>query len=499
MPTDPSSYAHLIANDSRTPTPMLWRLVHLQPDRQVILALSRNPQCPDDLLEHLRQQFSDHLPAAQESPEPLPDFLSPEDFFTLANSVHASTRSDVARHPDCPAEVLFLLANDFIPGVRVAVAQHPAVDGGVLRPFVFHQNPVMRSAAARNPVLPAEWLHELIKDPHHEVREAVASRSDLAFEDFARLAEDRDFEVRDQVARNPLTPMEVLQGLVHDPKELVRISLARHPTLGKTLLHELARDEAPMVRRQVAWHPHCPLDVLEALSEDEDVPVRCGVAAHRRCKKDLLSKLLVDPDPWVQFAAATNRNASPQQRSGTLQRLVEEHFDETELMYSLTELPDLPGHLLKQLVFHPGEYECQVGLLALDHPNLTEGDLREILPRLMTPPFHNHRILDLPIIGVEELAQMYRHPELRPGVIRHPLCPVPLLDVYRNKPQHTRAVIENPHCPPEILHELLQDEDWNYWVLFAPNLPVEWRLAEYEKRLQEWESAGRIPGNSQRD
>jgi hypothetical protein len=73
-------------------------------------------------------------------------------------------RTNLAKHPDTPAEVWLPLAADSIPGVRAAVASRSDLTSDALSLLTQDTNTNVRSALARNPSAPSWVLDTLSRD-----------------------------------------------------------------------------------------------------------------------------------------------------------------------------------------------------------------------------------------------------------------------------------------------------------------------------------------------
>ena len=142
---------------------------------------------------------------------------------------------------------------------------------------ILNSDCVVRSNAARNPATPADVLTELAKDNNCDVRCFVAENPSTSADVLTELAKDSYWCVRSYAAGNPNTPVDVLTELAKDNNCDVRCFVAENPSTSADVLTELAKDSYWCVRRNAVRNPNMPgyeAEELQFMVKDTYVSVQ---------------------------------------------------------------------------------------------------------------------------------------------------------------------------------------------------------------------------------
>ena len=368
------------------------------------------------------------------------------------------------------ADPLTGLADDPRAPVRRAVATDDRTHPAVLARLAEDGNYWVRQAACRNPHLPPKVLSLL---------RAAGSTADLSgFADpdptlpaevLAQLARGGEW-ARRLVARHPATPAEALQRLASDPLPGIRRQVAVHPSVPSDLLYHLLEDEAAEVRQAASAHPRSPREHVLLLERAEQLDptlaapalrllaaggpwARQQAARHPATPPDVLAQLGADRLWPIRAAVAAN----PAVPSSVL--LVLARRGGASLLPTLLANPSCPAEVLVGLA---DTEDLAVLVPLLGHANL--------------PPACLARLAEHGSSWVRE--QVGQHPRL-PAAARSRLCrsgstpdllgfapPDPtlpaegLVELARGGSWARQLAAHHPATPPDVLAELLADDDF---------------------------------------
>lgn len=317
----------------RATTEATIRVLALDPDRQVRVAIAWRRDAPSDVLD------------------------------ALTHDANAWVRSVAAWNPRTPARALarlastgtsifYLARNAGLPSALVAALAHlagyekepfrpPPEDVPMVRDWVdeldTHKLPATAPAAdvanvrhwsypvaalrdyvepkmgsydlASRQWLPADHAAELASDAYAYTRAYIAGRADLEPRVLARLAADESEITRRAAAENPTLPLALLRRLAADPVDTVREHAAMNPALPADDRARLLTDSAPYVRRGVARSPNATPAELAQLARDPSDDVRRWVAYAAATPVDVLDGLAKDPDEQTRGRVAFRRAA----------------------------------------------------------------------------------------------------------------------------------------------------------------------------------------------
>lgn len=235
-------------------------------------------------------------------------------------------------------------------------------------------------------------------------------------------------------------PPEVYERLVGSPEPGVRGTLADNPAIDDRLMHRLATDPCDDVRRGLAHNPRVPLDVLTRVAGT----VRIGPTPLPRIATATpaeVEELAASPDPAVRMLVAERR--------------------------------DLPSGIRDALAADP---DAKVLKSIAPHPGLSEARLRAMVDR------HGVRVLarvarnpDASAALLEDLVR-YRPPVKKAfrEVARHPNATALALSACLQDWQARPVAAGHPALPPEVIVELLADDEWQVVEAAAanPSLPL---------------------------
>lgn len=157
----------------------------------VRLALLRNPNVPDDIVDKLLN--NDYYQASVAA-----DIRTrPEVLRKLVDTNAYDTIERLVAHPNTPPDVLEKLydkwnTHHYMNGIMHRLAFHRNLPAHMIQEFAKSRNPDFRTHVALNPNIPAELLSELAKDGNPEVRSAVASNKHAPVDLLNQLTQDSD-------------------------------------------------------------------------------------------------------------------------------------------------------------------------------------------------------------------------------------------------------------------------------------------------------------------
>ncbi|XVQ87778.1 hypothetical protein ACQP2K_10250 [Microbispora siamensis] len=402
------------------------RLFAVDPDADCRERLAACPGLPPDVAETLAADIDIRVVAE------LALWTTADMAARLAEHPHAEVRCAVAVNEATPPAVLAAL----LTGEGTSPARRCLVCDRKETPFVHdpycpepdcelppdascdgsHESTVhaMRQHALRNPATPAVAAVGFAGHPSTLLRWALAERTDL--------------------------PPEVYERLADSPEPGIRGTLAENPAIDARLIHRLAADPGHDVQRKLAHNPRVPLDVLTRLAGT----VRIGPTPLPRIATATpaeVRELAASPNPVVRMLVAERR--------------------------------DLPAEIRDALAADP---DAKVLKSIAPHPGLSEARLRAMVDR--------H--------GVRVLARVARNPDASPALledlVRHR---PPVQKVFREVARHPNATARtlsaclqdwqarpvaagHPALPPEVIVELLADDEWQVVEAAAanPSLPL---------------------------
>lgn len=240
------------------------------------------------LRETLREQVAKYEELFEKlklKPASASDGLSVAQMIQMADSHNALRREEVARHEDCPDDVLEKLVGDIDNKVRTAAYGNPNCPEKLL---TLRINIVEGQPGFDLGLLHLACLHA--HAPH-----------DLIAAQFDRLKLDAD--QRRQLARK--TDDESLQQrLFADQEPRVRRALAVNKAVGKALQLQLAKDTAVTVRDYLISNDNLHPEVQEQLARDASYEVRESLARRDDLSETVLLLLTRDVDQDVLEALA---------------------------------------------------------------------------------------------------------------------------------------------------------------------------------------------------
>ncbi|GIH61661.1 hypothetical protein [Microbispora siamensis] len=354
-------------------------------------------------------------------------WTTPDMAARLAEHPHAEVRRSVAANEATPPEVLAAL----LTGEGMSPARRCLVCDRKETPFVHdpecrepdcelpwdascdgsHESTLheMQQQALRNPATPAAAVLGFADHPSTLLRWALAGRTDL--------------------------PHEVYERLAGSPEPGIRGTLAENPAIDDRLIHRLAADPGHDVRRELAHNPRVPLDVLIRLAGT----VRIGPT--------LLPRIAAATPAEVGELAAS---ANPAGRM-----LVAERRDlPSEIRDALAADPD--AKVLKSIAPHPGLSEAQLRAMVDRHGV-------RVLARVARNPDASPALLEDLVRHRPPVQKAFRE------VARHPNATARALSACLQDRQARPVAAGHPALPPEVVVELLADDEWQVVEAAAAN------------------------------
>lgn len=357
-PTKSIENAHKVAASSKNPE-LLRKILRVN-NRQVLTALSENPNIPEDVALELtevdypviahyllqnpastervvdkifEEQFvssytKGELARSRKTSKVVLSALSkdededirtlvathkntpPEALLSLSKDKNEFVREEVAKNPSSPPEALEILAKDEDVDVLAGVVVNPNTPKDILKQLSNHSNPGIEKLAKYLQQLGENKIKRyVIKEDESNL--FIARDVNTPSERLAMLAKDEDENVRRSVAGNPSTPPEALTMLAKDKEVEIRFYVARNHNTPSEILTMLAKDEDEDVRRSVAENTNTQPEALAILAKDEEENIRRVVAKKPNTPPEVLATLVHDEDERVREFAMSNPSMPP--------------------------------------------------------------------------------------------------------------------------------------------------------------------------------------------
>ncbi|MFF7443546.1 hypothetical protein [Streptomyces sp. NPDC008122] len=213
-----------------------WWKAAADPDPEVRRAVAENPAVPLDLLVTVAAH--ERLPA---EPAPRVESATEAELRSLAGSRVAQVRALVADRTRLPGDLVERLAADPDPGVARRIAARPDLAPEQLADLVERHGPPVFSAVARHPDCPADVLHRVAAHPAtgRRVLRDIARHPASRAETLLRCLAAEDPDVRRYAATHPALPVTVLESLLHGPDEALALAAAENPALPETVMKRI--------------------------------------------------------------------------------------------------------------------------------------------------------------------------------------------------------------------------------------------------------------------
>ncbi|MBR7832065.1 hypothetical protein KDL01_02275 [Actinospica durhamensis] len=399
----------------------------------------------------------------------------------LAGDPVARHREQLAACPDLPPDVLRALASDPEIGVVAELALWAPTD--LAAELATHPHAEVRRSVAANEKAPPAALTALLTGEGLPAARSclVCDRETIPFvhaPDCDRrgcdLPPDAACDGSHQSTRhqlqqialqNPATPAEAAAGFARHPSMLLRVALAARADLAPQTAARLAEDAIPWVRATLASNPVIGEDVIRALAADRGHDVQRQLAHHPNLPLEVLDHL----------AGATRIGSTLLPRIATASRDEVEHLAASrnpEVRMLVAHRRDLPAAVRDALA---EDCDAKVAKAIAPHPGLTDAQLRTMLAR------HGVRVVakvaanpDATAMLLEDLAE-HRPPVQKAfrEIARHPHATATALLPCLADSQARPLAARHPELPPEVIVELLDDEDWQVVEAAAanPSLP----------------------------
>ncbi|WP_204057233.1 hypothetical protein [Microbispora corallina] len=232
------------------------------------------------------------------------EYLSREQFSSLARATKVSNRVIAAGDPRTDADILRRLADDDSPTVRRALASRAVAPVGVLRKLAEDPDRRTRRILVENPICPPGALVDLVNDPDRYIRWTIPDRPGATEEVHLAICSSSDVDLRCLLAERPDLDGAVTTRLVSDSSPIVRSALAAHTT-DTTVLAALVGDAHVKVRAGAAQNPLTRSEQRLRLARDTAPAVRFTLIQSVPLDDEIVQILLVDPCAEVRWWLAT--------------------------------------------------------------------------------------------------------------------------------------------------------------------------------------------------
>ncbi|MFC4584756.1 hypothetical protein [Sphaerisporangium corydalis] len=400
----------------------------------------------------------------------------------LAADPIAGHREKLAACPGLPPEVTETLAAD--ADIRVVVELALWATPDMAARLAEHPHAEVRSAVACNEVTPPTVLAALVggEGLPPARRCLVCDREEIPFThdpECPRLDcdlppgascdgshESTVHQTHLNALGNPATPAAAVVGFAGHSSMLLRWSLAARPDLPSATYERLAGSPEPGVRATLAANPAIDDDLIRVLSIDPGHDVRRGVARNPRVPLEVLTRLAgtAGIGPVLLPRIATASPAEVEELAAS---------PDPAVRMLLAERRDLPPEIRDALAADP---DAKVLKSIAPHPGLSEARLRAMVDR--------H--------GVRVVARVARNPDASPALLedltRHrPPVSKAFREIARRRDVTAPALLAcllerqarpiaagHPGLPPQLIVELLADDDWQVVQAAAanPSLPT---------------------------
>lgn len=228
----------------------------------------------------------------------------------LLGDPNPARREQVARHAECPNDLLSRLVRDPDPKVRRAVLERSDCPQQVLAECIAlllrpeeHDHDLLELACLHHNAPPSFLLHEMEHNAiGAELRRAILNKQSVRFEqarsgraDAACLSELAAMEI----ARTSGLTMADCSWLASQKSEQVRAALARNESLPDRIQQQLVDDRAVMVRLGLARNPALSCALQEHMANDASDEIRCALASNRSLCAAAYNRLEVDKSEEV--------------------------------------------------------------------------------------------------------------------------------------------------------------------------------------------------------
>ncbi|TDV42458.1 ATPase family protein associated with various cellular activities (AAA) [Pseudomonas helmanticensis] len=305
------------------------------------------------LRETLREQvakYEDLFEKLKLKPASSSDGMSVAQMIQMAESHNALRREEVARHEDCPDDLLEKLVGDNDSKVRTAAFGNPNCPEKLLtlRINIEEGHPGFDTALLHLACLHAHAPHDLIAAQFERLKLDIEQRCQLA-----KKTDDESLQHR----------------LLADQEPLVRGALAINKTVGKAVQQLLAKDAAVTVRDLLVDNDNLHPDIQEQLAHDRSYEVRESLARRDELSEAVQLLLVRDEDQDVLEALVRRTGAAALPDPVQLE-LVKCDTEVRELLARNDNL-GAPAQLL--LARDP---DTEVRRVLAEHPNLTSAALQ---------------------------------------------------------------------------------------------------------------------------
>ena len=401
--------------------------------------------------------------------------------YRLAADPRVEIRERLAACPALPYEVMQTLASD--PDVRVAAELALWASEDIVTGPAAHPHAAVRRSVAANEATPPSVLASLLtgdglpparscvvcdQETVPFVHDPNCDRRDCSLPPGAACDgshESTVFEIQQTALRNPATPADAATAFADHPSMLMRVEVAARVDLPAQAYSRLAQDSVPWVRSTIAENSSIGEILMRTLAADRGHDVRRRLAHNPNVPVDVLSD--------IATTAKSGSALLPRIASAT-PREVEELATSANpsVRMLVAQRRDLPPHVRDALAEDP---DAKVAKSIAPHPGLSDVQLRTMVAR------HGVRVLakvaanpDASAKLLEDLTQ-HRPPVQKAfrEVARHRNATAAALLACLADRQARPLAARRGALPPEVIVELLGDEDWQVLEAAAanPSLP----------------------------
>ena len=383
--------------------------------------------------------------------------------------------------PNCPPWALPQLVNSDNPAVRAAVAGNPNLDEQMVAAWAQDPDPSVRAQAVSNPA--AAGRHDLLAEASHDadpvVRLGVLLVANVPPEAMAALVQDADAAIQKTAVLHPsCTPQLQMLAITSDHSEdrSVAGALVMRPDLTPDVIRVLVQLDGPdyTLREEISRHPQCPLDVLEQLAQDNNRVVQAAALARLPLHHPLILRAARN-NPAALLDSIETGFPYPQQVFMEAWRGLPEGGQRSTLLRN----PACPPAVVRMAL---DDASAEVVTEAIRHRACPADAVHSLAERMLNSKNHGIGHQHAPLM---QLQAVVAHRGCSPNqMVRfYKAVPVQLVGEARRAGEVYAAMMNNPACPADIVHEVadrwyrLHPYEMSLAVMRAlkhPNASTEW-------------------------
>jgi hypothetical protein len=322
--------------------------------------IAKHPNCPPDLLQQYFTSFP--MQAMQNPALPLLLIENPAFFLSLQPSAVIPSLEEA----DTPAWLIETLRRHPRPEVAELAEWHVAIKGDISSDWEYCLNAWFFACATKSPAVRDHMAELLNLRLIPEKLQSEFSHRLLLYTDepSIEIADASDKEEKEEIK----------------PEETKEEKEARNPGTPRKRLLELAQSNNPRWHRALSGNPNVPGEVLAAIVIASETPgewesTLIGVALHPQTTVETQNALLKKTLPVVRALARRNTDITESVRIGIVNRLRQSRTELTGLyLFSLARVAD-EAQIMQTYRLNPHWHE-RLGLAL--NPELPDGQLKEL-------------------------------------------------------------------------------------------------------------------------